>query len=256
MTRGELIVTAAGDDVSLPNRAEAAVALWDTAGRRPDGLIFGWIDRETGTRWYPPGTAEISVEAILESATARVRGASMAWSRRLFDYWGALPEDALAEDQILAFRALLQGGILRNDRAAVRYRQDHKTKNLPGHLRLTGKLWNLKRNLRFYEVYESDLRWLMMREPHRKGHLEGLLVQLHRRVRTLKTEIGIMEGRSRLNGLVYAMALLTGRTWTRGSFRARIWRALTVLRRLTLEGRRIGLLDEKDHHGNRRAEND
>jgi len=250
MASGELVVTGAGDDVSLPTRVEDAVELWLRAGRRPDGFVFGWMDYETGIPWWHRAQ-DMTVEAFIDRGLAPFRGAAAAWSMRLFGFWGPLPEDALAEDQVLAFRALLQGGVLLDDRAAVRYRGNHGRGKAPGHRLLAGKLWNLKRTLQFYKVYESDLRWLMTREPHRGARLGELLSQLQGRVQALKAEIDYLEKSSRISGLVYAVALLMGRTWTRGPFRMRMGRALTVLRRLTFEGRRIGLLDENDHHGNR-----
>ena len=254
LASGELIVTAAGDDISLPSRVENTVELWLGAGQRPDGLVFGFMDRESGNQWRPPQAEEITAETIIERGTAKIRGASAAWSRRLFEYWGPLPENALAEDQIFAFRAVLCGGILRDDRSAVLYRTTPVANDLPGHAVLARKLWEMKRNLEFYRMYEADLKFLMAREPDQKGHLGGLFSRLQGRVEDLKAETKFLERSSRMDGLVYALALLTGRTWTRGSFRVRMGRALTVLRRLTLEGRRIGRLDENDHHGNRRRE--
>lgn len=125
--RGELLFVAAGDDVSLPNRVEATMRAWLEHDRRPDLIAAALIDldgqgREHGLirpsdlgRWR--GIDDWLAER------PHVIGAAQAWTRRLIERFGPLPEGTVAEDLVMVFRALLAGGAITLDQALVRYRR-------------------------------------------------------------------------------------------------------------------------------------
>lgn len=125
--RGELLVIAAGDDVSLPQRCEKLVAAWLASGRKLDlmasaladiddaGVQHGVIAPSPLQDWHTPDD--------WSNRPPHVVGAAQAWTRRLFDRFGPLPPGTVAEDLIMVFRAIASGGALTLDEPLVRYRR-------------------------------------------------------------------------------------------------------------------------------------
>ena len=123
-THGELLVGAAGDDVSLPHRVAATVEAWTAAGR-PEGSVFLGYEPlfEDGPVKLDPTLPEtFPAAAQVAACGARVPGCSHTWHRALYDRFGPLPEGVPVEDKALAFRATLLDGIVFQDVPAVRYR--------------------------------------------------------------------------------------------------------------------------------------
>lgn len=121
---GRLVILAAGDDVSHPQRTGAIVARWLTAGGGtatlcsdfeaidPDGLP---TSSEAATRNLPD---------LLAAARGRgVLGATSAYTRDVFDDFPPIQSAVIHEDRVLPFRSLLLGGtVLFVDRRLVQYR--------------------------------------------------------------------------------------------------------------------------------------
>lgn len=124
---GELIVTMAGDDVSLPDRVAATAAAWDASSRKLDLIASHLIDMDQAGRDH----GIIKVDDLSNwpdvKAWANRRpyivGASHAFTRRLFDRFGPFRADLAYEDQILTLRAICSGGATTVDQALVRYRR-------------------------------------------------------------------------------------------------------------------------------------
>jgi cellulose synthase/poly-beta-1,6-N-acetylglucosamine synthase-like glycosyltransferase len=125
LARGELIVAAAGDDVSLPSRTSAMVALWDTHRKAPDLLCCDaqTIDLgglPTGRRLGHAGAMLTAVSIARDGQL--VHGAVATWTKRLWQRYPELPSQCPNEDVVLSLRAALAGGIVRHPRELVRYR--------------------------------------------------------------------------------------------------------------------------------------
>ena len=126
LARGELIVVAAGDDVSLPNRVERIVAEWNKAPNEINSLYSkvevmdesGRHIRYLGSAWDNSTT----LPAAVQSLCMGVLGASHAWHRRIFDVFGPMLSDSMYEDRILSMRSLLLGKIVYIDEPLVQYR--------------------------------------------------------------------------------------------------------------------------------------
>jgi glycosyltransferase involved in cell wall biosynthesis len=127
MAHGELLVVAAGDDVSVPERCERLVECWNARGRRVDLIASDLVefdnpDAQAG-RIAP---TELGTYAGFDD-WARARpwlvGAAHAWSRRLFERFGDMLPGAMAEDQIMTFRAVMTGGAYSLREPLVRYRR-------------------------------------------------------------------------------------------------------------------------------------
>jgi len=119
VSHGELIVGAAGDDISLPERTRIAFETWEKSGRQATSLhsSFFQIDDqgkeigkvlETGSTTEPGGISEQKVDAItyLETLEPIVFGCAHAFSRQLFRVFGDLPNHIIHEDNALALRSL------------------------------------------------------------------------------------------------------------------------------------------------------
>lgn len=127
LARGELVVAAAGDDISRPERASELVGEWLASGKAA-GLLHsartlitenGEVMREIGCHFlHSLETAEAS-----EIANVNVAGATEAWDKRLFQIFGDFRGDLMYEDCALTFRSLLARRPIRYvDKPLVLYR--------------------------------------------------------------------------------------------------------------------------------------
>lgn len=125
--RGELMVVAAGDDVSLPERCSLTVAAWMARGRRPDLIAAPLVDIDAEGRTHgelrPSDLGRWRSAADWVAERPHVIGAGQAWSRRLVQRFDPLPEGTVAEDLVMVFRAIVSGGAISLDEPLVRYRR-------------------------------------------------------------------------------------------------------------------------------------
>jgi glycosyltransferase involved in cell wall biosynthesis len=114
LSHGELLVVAAGDDVSVPERCERVVEAWLAAGCRPDLVSSALLDLDAEGRTHgtivPTDLATYRHAADWVDRPPHVIGAAQAWTRRVFDRFGPLPAGAVAEDWLMVFRAVVGGG--------------------------------------------------------------------------------------------------------------------------------------------------
>lgn len=155
LASGDLIVLAAGDDISLPARTEKLLNRWLEIGSLPAVLYsdFEPINAESKL-------VELQSESIYRGAhhkhaiaagDIRVLGATTAVSRKVFSDLPPLDYSVRHEDRVLPFRAMLLGGAVSLvDEKLVRYRieggisrdkvtsaQDYLFKQLPAQLART-----------------------------------------------------------------------------------------------------------------------
>lgn len=136
LAQGELVVAAAGDDISLPERIEILFKAWNDSGRRATCLHsrVAHIDPE-GRPTQPPAwehlgepTYRIIAQPVsplqyVKSQQPDVLGCTCAWAPSLFKTFGELPQDVIHEDNAIVLRALLaNGSILFIDTPLVQYR--------------------------------------------------------------------------------------------------------------------------------------
>jgi len=136
MATGDLILTAAGDDVSLPLRAEVSMRAWEASGRRASSIHGQWtgIDEqgkptgaEQGAPW-PEKDGEFTrqpaePEQFIATLRPHVQGSCHGFAKRLFTEFGPLPPDIVYEDLAIAFRSVLVGEILFIQAPLVNFRQ-------------------------------------------------------------------------------------------------------------------------------------
>ncbi|MDI9330098.1 MAG: glycosyltransferase [Alphaproteobacteria bacterium] len=161
LTQGELIFSAAGDDISEPDRISSCVREWIRHGRQHDLIATDFIDMDfDGT---PLGLKPIDnlqdwdINRWLLERPYHA-GASHMVTRRLLEL-RPINKDTQLEDQALLFRALLMGRALRISSPLVRHRrggisaqigpQDFETKIL-------ALLKSAQRSMGDYRQYKDD----------------------------------------------------------------------------------------------------
>lgn len=137
LSHGELIVGAAGDDISLPERTRAALDVWEQSGRKATSIFSDYVQiDEKGNRIgkvleSERADAAASTTAVeekadvlsyLETLEPLVFGCAHSFSRQLFRTFGPLPNQIIHEDNALALRSILIGKLIHVRRPLVKYR--------------------------------------------------------------------------------------------------------------------------------------
>ncbi|HET7773095.1 MAG TPA: glycosyltransferase, partial [Burkholderiaceae bacterium] len=118
-SRGALIVPAAGDDFSEPDRVQRLLTAWREAGERPD-LIATHV-REMSFEGQPLDLRRVDLlqhwadAAQWAARRPYIIGAGQAFTRRLVERFGPYQDGVFCEDQINTFRAIVSGGALTLD---------------------------------------------------------------------------------------------------------------------------------------------
>lgn len=126
LVEGDLVVPAAGDDISEPHRTETVVARWLASGRRAMSLHSATthIDESgapLGVHGYPSPERLSSRDDIARKGLS-VLGASHCWAREVFTRFGPMLPEIVNEDSVIPFRSALLGEIAYLDEPLVRYR--------------------------------------------------------------------------------------------------------------------------------------
>ncbi len=128
LARGRWLFSAAGDDISLPDRVsvcmETVLSRTTAVAAFSDFEEFGELAGQLATHALPE-PADFLLERQIENFGVRIPGATLAVDRRLLDLFGPMPTEAISEDRILPFRARLLGDIVYVPRVLVRRRR-HK----------------------------------------------------------------------------------------------------------------------------------
>ena len=171
IARGDLIVIAACDDVSLPNRTSRIVDRWMKTGKRAGAVhsSCSTIDRD-GHRLRElacPCLHELKSLSATAGRNAFVIGATAAWSKQLFRLFGDLRDDVTHEDCALTFRSLLAGlEVAYIDEPLVLYRDTAGSSGFyngsRGHLSAPQRLTFLRRACIDFQQKLQDLK----RIPH------------------------------------------------------------------------------------------
>lgn len=144
---GELLIAAAGDDISFPHRATRIIKAWDDHKNRID-LISSHCQRMSrdGSLGEVIKTDRLDHQTPEGWLTSRpyVIGATHAFTRRLHSHFGDFIEGVVNEDQVCVFRSLCLGGAHTVDEVLVKYRDDGISKK-PKSLEIDQeKVWKIK----------------------------------------------------------------------------------------------------------------
>jgi len=137
MSSGELLIGAAGDDISFPNRVETIVNIWLEGDGKYKSFFSNAIKIDERSNSLGIYFKEIPLFAnklndfifdkrkikrkIFEPCVWQL-GATQAFEKSLFEIYGRGNAKALQEDGVYAFRALLQGEVFYISEPLIKYR--------------------------------------------------------------------------------------------------------------------------------------
>lgn len=134
-TCGELIVTAAGDDLALPHRVQTLLRAWDDSAQRLDLLASHYRDMapdgSLGQVMAVDDLAQVGLAQWLQKRPF-THGATHAFTRRLMARFGPFVEDVWYEDLVMMFRAVLSGGAATVSQPLLHYRRSGSSKGPAG----------------------------------------------------------------------------------------------------------------------------
>jgi glycosyltransferase involved in cell wall biosynthesis len=204
LSKGELIVGAAGDDVSLPQRVQEIYKAYLASDGLPMSIHSAVIlvdeeGKELGIAQDYPKGYKISLDQALRNGS-KVWGCSHVWHRNVFERFGPLSQDVALEDEAIALRSLSSGQIVHVKRALVLYRLHggnvHGERNMlnKGTRRFGSPAqlsrWRLKkltRQLTVYKQYYTDLRKGM--DGLGQKEIERIEKKVRQRIGVLETEL-------------------------------------------------------------------
>lgn len=155
LASGELIIMAAGDDVSFSTRTAKIVSHWLASGR-PDGIASDVVIIDSDGAPAPSALTWVAkhahqaerlrrterLEALASGQKLVLLGCSSAWSRALWNEFGPLDTDVVNEDAVFSFRAALSNGLAFVAEPLVYYRHH------------TGNVWSSVGPARFEQASE------------------------------------------------------------------------------------------------------
>ena len=125
LARGEFIISAGGDDISLPNRTEMIWKEWESSFREvfviqsssididENGIaVDKSVDRTVPNCHDPEWKNDHSVLNYLRTLSPQVVGCAFAFSPLVFSTFGPLPRKLIHEDNVITLRGLSLGRII------------------------------------------------------------------------------------------------------------------------------------------------
>lgn len=161
---GDLIVIAAGDDVSLPSRTAKIFEAWKSSGYQACSICSDMhvVDEHGQLMSYQSGKPFVGsiVDGVCNYFSG-LQGASHAWSKRVFDVFGPMLENTVCEDRVIPLRSELLGGTIYLPQPLVRYRVGRNNISHYGNTAPAAVLSKTAeihaRNANIYENYIKDI---------------------------------------------------------------------------------------------------
>lgn len=127
MAKGGIIVLAAGDDISMPERTQMS---WDLLKNNPDctGLSFSTIvfnNHENRIQPHKRQTAtfkKYALDELIRNCEFHINGAARSFRKSTFERFGPLKPETPTEDSTILLRCLLTGSVLETNVPQVYYR--------------------------------------------------------------------------------------------------------------------------------------
>ena len=176
---GALLVTAAGDDISTPDRVRRLIEAWEATGCRADLIASHVIDLDDDDQLHAVMRVD-DLSAYRGAADwARKRpyiiGAGHAFTRRMMERFGPIAPGVFYEDQVMVFRAIVSGGAVTVDAPLVHYRRGGTSRKPPFESQEHMKQWTLRqlgRELAEMHQLLADAQ-LANRLPEVREHIES-----------------------------------------------------------------------------------
>jgi glycosyltransferase involved in cell wall biosynthesis len=208
LAHGQLIVIAAGDDVSLPHRTERIWQEYVFIGRKAYSIFSNeYLIDELGnkcalTRQNPPDPKKLTRDWFTQRQSS-VTGSSQAWRRDVFDLFGPLGDGVVSEDVVIPFRSLLLGSIHYIHEPLVLRRYTGKNLALDSlqqwdsHAsvdRFRDKTYRHTKNfIAVYETRLSDIDKLWRAHPERQDELGIIRAVTEKKLHRVREELRFWE---------------------------------------------------------------
>jgi glycosyltransferase involved in cell wall biosynthesis len=203
--RGELIVGAAGDDVSLPFRVERLWNAYRASGNKAisvfsnEYLIDESDNRQGATLAKPPKPQHLTLDWFTRRQ-ASVIGSSHMWHRKTFDFFGPMDSEVMSEDAVIPYRSLLLGAIeyIHEPLVLRRFTGQNlylgSVKSGAGNKMPVSRFQSIKRRHaeNFYAVYctrQRDLDTMLQRYPERCAELIAAQLETAKKREQVRNEI-------------------------------------------------------------------
>lgn len=125
LSSGNVIIAASGDDISLPDRSERIIRVFETERTmlvHSDAIVENSLGEPAS---HPFRNALFFHSTDVKRAAvskALYLGATCAWHKDLYAKYGPMPENQVFDDLILGFRAALEEGVHTISEPLIRYR--------------------------------------------------------------------------------------------------------------------------------------
>ena len=132
IAKGDWIVIADGDDISLPNRVERLMqfADEDVAAIHHNGILINENSEEIFGEGNYKKVLEIFAKNDIEETVRRnicLRGATMCLNKKMINLFGELNKDIVHEDVVFAYRSQYFGKIIHLDDQLIKYREHYSS---------------------------------------------------------------------------------------------------------------------------------
>lgn len=204
IARGELIVAAAGDDISIPERVSRIYQVYTSTNSSAksiysNGLIIDKTGKPHGFIYEPPvSTQEYSPQNVVMKDLSII-GCSHAWGREIFDVFGPMITPLTLEDQVIAFRSALLGQVKYIHEALMMHRRHDKNvwnrmkKDVERDIEFE-RFWIFERKA-IYKNWVKDMQIMEKISPDRKKELKYLQGILGERLLDIEEDIVMLNGR-------------------------------------------------------------
>lgn len=127
ISKGEIVVLATGDDISMPNRVTRS---WELLSNNRAAscvsfktIVFGHgSDKKSPSKLKKYELSSYQIDALIKDCDFHINGAARSVHRSVFDQFGPLSADTPTEDSTTLLRCLLTGAVLESNEPQVFYR--------------------------------------------------------------------------------------------------------------------------------------
>ena len=173
LAQGDIIVVAAGDDISIPDRVEEIYKVYaSTQGKAKsifsNNLVIDVIGNPYHLQYDTSKPNDKLTPDIIVNKDSILSGCSHAWSREVFTIFGPLMTPLTCEDMVIPFRSALLGEINYIDEALVMHRQHG--------INLWNYKWHHGTKINVDRELEFEKFWIFERQTIYKNWLKDLQI--------------------------------------------------------------------------------
>ena len=201
IAHGELLVAAAGDDVSVPERVDTLWRAWEATDRKATMLSSGALHitdvGETVSEWIPQeiGYDNRTITEFILNPTGNLRGPVAMFHRKVFDTFGPLTF-ALVEDGPLIIRSKMLGPVLALPDKLIKYRLSDNNMTKATHpdykqKLIRGNLWRIS----IYDQIMDDLSKAEIRDMFTINIFDKIVQLCHTQRKIHELTLQLMSGR-------------------------------------------------------------